>query len=63
MSEPGAPESRPLDSPDVGAPGKPSGRWYVPYLVVLGLGVVAALLVLIQLWGYRDEIRAIIASP
>jgi hypothetical protein len=33
--------------------------WVAPYLVVLVLGLVAALMLLAQLWVYRDELRTI----
>ena len=34
----------------------------VPYLVVAILGVLAALIVVIQLWAYRDELRTILTQ-
>jgi len=52
----------PPASADVGTRRDPSPRWFIPYLVAMGLAAIAALLVVIQLWVYRDEIRAIFAA-
>ncbi|MDP8922434.1 MAG: hypothetical protein M3O34_06100 [Chloroflexota bacterium] len=35
---------------------------FVPYLVVAALGLLAALIVAVQLWAYRDELRAILTQ-
>ena len=37
-------------------------RALVPYLIVAALGLLAALLVLAQLWTYRDELRTILTQ-
>jgi hypothetical protein len=36
--------------------------WIGPYLVVLLLGLVAVLILLAQLWAYRDELRTILTQ-
>jgi hypothetical protein len=33
-----------------------------PYLAVAVLGLLAALIVLVQLWAYRDELRTILTQ-
>ena len=33
-----------------------------PYLVVALLGLIAALIVVAQLWAYRDELRTLLTS-
>lgn len=38
-----------------------SGAW-IPYLTVLGLGFLALILVVVQVWAYRDELRAIVSQ-
>ncbi len=37
-------------------------RALVPYLVVAVLGLLAGLIVLVQLWAYRDELRTILTQ-
>lgn len=39
-----------------------SGGVLAPYLVVAALGLLAGLIVLIQLWAYRDELRTILTQ-
>ena len=46
--------------PDLAAEGFRS--LLVPYLVVAALGLLAALIVVVQLWAYRDELRTILTQ-
>ena len=63
---PGAPSPMPPDAAtsevrqDAAPPG--SEGVLVPYLVVAALGLLAALVVLVQLWAYRDELRTILTQ-
>ncbi len=54
---PATPSPMPPDAPPPG-----SGGALVPYLVVAVLGLLAAVIVLVQLWAYRDELRTILTQ-
>ena len=62
----GAPATRPpesLSSEVATAPDSPGvRRALVPYLIVAALGLLAALIVVVQLWAYRDELRTILTQ-
>ena len=55
---PRAPASESVPVPEPSA----TRRALVPYLVVAALGLLAALIVLVQLWAYRDELRTILTQ-
>ena len=55
------PREGPSDAVPISVPGK-ARRALVPYLVVATLGLLAALIVLVQLWAYRDELRTILTQ-
>ena len=52
-----APASQPTNDMSAGAP-----RALVPYLVVAVLGLLALLIVAMQLWAYREELRTILTQ-
>ena len=51
------PASQPASEMPAGAP-----RALVPYLVVAALGLLALLIVAVQLWAYREELRTILTQ-
>ena len=59
-----ASESRAVPSHQVPPAPDPPGvrRALLPYLIVAALGLLAALIVLAQLWTYRDELRTILTQ-
>ncbi len=63
-AQPAAPEHEDATAararPDLPAEGP--RRVLVPYLVVAALGLLAALIVIAQLWAYRDELRMILTQ-
>ena len=54
-----APASEPRAEPGA-APRATMHSALAPYLVIVILGLLAALIVGAQLWAYRDELRAIL---
>ena len=60
-AQPSPPREGPSDAVAGSVPGE-ARRALVPYLVVATLGLLAALIVLVQLWAYRDELRTILTQ-
>lgn len=61
MDRPETTTSAPPSEPDADVPGGVR-RILAPYLAVAILGLLAALIVMAQLWAYRDELRTILTQ-
>ena len=61
MDRPEPTTPAPASKPDAEVPGS-LRHALLPYLMVAILGLLAALIVVAQLWAYRDELRTILTQ-